>query len=272
MLPFQKIFKMEKPVIGMVHVHALPGTPKNTKTISEIIEIALADAKIYQNESVDGIMLENMHDIPYLNRKVGSEIIASMTAIAMEIKKIISIPCGIQILAGANKEALAVAQAADLDFIRAEGFIFSHIADEGFMDACAGELLRYRKKIGAEDIPILTDIKKKHSSHTISSDISITEMAKSAEFFLSDGIIISGKSTSEPANLEEIKQVKAVTKLPVVIGSGLTLKNIENYWNYADGFIVGSYFKKNGFWENSVSKQRVCKFMEKVKKLTRRKK
>lgn len=108
-------------------------------------------------------MVENMHDIPYLNRQVGPEIVASMSVVCNEVKKEVNnLPCGIQILAGANKEALAVAKAAGLQFIRAEGFVFSHIADEGTMNSDAGELLRYRKQIEADDILVFTDIKKKH--------------------------------------------------------------------------------------------------------------
>ena len=104
-----------------------------------------------------------MHDIPYLNRQVGPEIVASMSVVCNEVKKEANnLPCGIQILAGANKEALAVAKAAGLQFIRAEGFVFSHIADEGTMNSDAGELLRYRKQIEAGDILVFTDIKKKH--------------------------------------------------------------------------------------------------------------
>ena len=64
---------------------------------------------------------------------------------------------------GSNKEALAVAQASGADFIHAEGYVFSHVADEGWMDSCAGELLRYRKFINAENVLVLTDIKKRHS-------------------------------------------------------------------------------------------------------------
>jgi len=51
---------------------------------------------------------------------------------------------------------------AGLDFIRCEGFVFSHIGDEGWIDAEAGSLLRYRKMIDAENVLIFTDIKKKH--------------------------------------------------------------------------------------------------------------
>ena len=92
-------------------------------------------------------------------------------------------------MAGANKSALAVAQALDFQFIRCEGFVYSHVGDEGWMDSCAGELLRYRKTLGAEDIRIFCDIKKKHSSHFITQDVSIAETAKAADFFHADGVI-----------------------------------------------------------------------------------
>lgn len=135
-----------------------------------------------------------MHDIPYIqNEMIGPEVIASMTRIATEVKKIVSkIPCGIQILASGNVQALAIAKAANFQFIRAEGFVFSHIADEGFTDACAGRLLRYRKQIDAENIQIFTDLKKKHSSHSITSDVSLLETVHAAEFFLTDGVILTG--------------------------------------------------------------------------------
>lgn len=104
-----------------------------------------------------------MHDTPYLNRDAGPEVVASMTAVCSSVKRIIgNMPCGIQILAGCNKQAMAVAKACDLDYIRAEGFVFSHVADEGLMSSDAGYLLRYRKKIHAENVMIFTDIKKKH--------------------------------------------------------------------------------------------------------------
>ncbi|MEA2103375.1 MAG: BtpA/SgcQ family protein [Candidatus Cloacimonadota bacterium] len=270
---FKKIFKKQKSVIGMIHVHALPGTPKNSKSISEIIKIALAEVEIYQNNGIDGILLENMHDVPYLNRNVGPEITAAMAVIALRVKQITNLPCGIQILAGANREAVAVAKAANLDFIRAEGFVFSHIADEGFMDGCAGDLIRYRKKIGAENIAIFTDIKKKHSSHAITSDVDLAEMAIAAEFSLSDGIIVTGRSTSLPASVGDLKQVTSAmhrsyfSHLPIIIGSGITDENIEKYWELADCFIVGSYFKKDGFWENAVSEKRVKQFAESIQRL-----
>lgn len=135
-----------------------------------------------------------MHDVPYVqNDKIGVEVIASMTRLSNEIKRILSkTPCGIQVLASGNCQALAIAKATNLQFIRAEGFVFAHIADEGFTDACAGQLLRYRKQIDAENVLIFTDLKKKHSSHTITNDITLLETVHAAEFFLTDGVILTG--------------------------------------------------------------------------------
>ena len=105
-----------------------------------------------------------------------------MTAVALAVRSDCRLPLGVQVLAGANKEAVAVAHAAGLEFVRVEGFAFAHVADEGIMEACAGELLRFRKHIGAEKVQIWADIKKKHASHALTADVGVGETAGAAEF------------------------------------------------------------------------------------------
>ncbi len=253
-----------KPLVGVVHVQALPGTPCHKYSMTEIIEKAIRDSEIYLEEGVNSILIENMHDCPYLNREVGPEIIAGMTAVCSELRKLTNKPLGIQILAGANKAALAVALASGLQYIRVEGFVFSHIADEGQMDSDAGELLRYRANIGANQIQVFTDIKKKHSSHSLTADITISETAKAAAFFLSNGVIISGASTGVEPDLVDLKKVKESVDLPVIIGSGITTNNIDKFYPFADAFIVGSFFKADGKWENDVDTTRVKEMIQKI--------
>ena len=200
--------------------HTFIGTPKGQLSVNEIIEAACQEAEVYRDCGVDGVMVENMHDGPYLRGSVGPEITACMTRVCAEVGRVTKdVPVGVQILSGklmselsfstsyrtlpspslplppslslppspslppslslllsllpspslppsftpgANKEALAVAKASGACFIRTESFVFSHVADEGWMDSCAAELLRYRRAIGAEDILVFTDIKKKH--------------------------------------------------------------------------------------------------------------
>ncbi len=264
-MPFSK--PHFKPIIGVVHVQALPGTPKNQYPISKVIEKAIHDSMVYIKEGVDSILFENMHDRPYLKREVGAEIVASMASVCSKVRELTDIPMGIQVLAGANNAALAVAHACNLQYIRAEGFVFSHVADEGIIESDAAELLRYRKQIGADTVKIFTDVKKKHSSHAITGDTSISETAVAAEFFLSDGIIVTGASTGQEASIQEVKEVKEKISLPVMIGSGINTNNINKFWAYADGFIVGSSLKTEGKWYNDVSKDRVKHFLKQVTKL-----
>jgi len=264
---FNQYLAKNKAVIAMIHLPALPGTPKNSLNPSQIIKSAVQEAKIYQGAGIKTIMIENMHDVPYLNTQAGHEISSLMAIVGYEIKKQTGMYCGIQILAGANKAAIASAYSSNMDFIRAEGFVFGHLADEGYIDSSAAELLRYRRAIGAEDVLVFTDIKKKHSSHAITADVSVAETAKAAEFFLSNGVILTGKSTAEKADITELQEVKKSVKLPILIGSGITDNNISDYYHLADGFIVGSYFKEDGKWQNPPSPERITKLINVVSSL-----
>ena len=180
---FKLIFGAKKVLIGVVHLQSLPGAPKNSMHPDEIIQIALEEAMTYKKAGIDALIVENMHDVPYLKNEAGHETTALMGVITYLIKKETGLPVGIQILAGANKAALAAAKASGADFIRAEGFVFGHLADEGYIDAQAGELLRYRKQIDADHIAVFTDIKKKHSAHALTTDVSLLETAAAAQFF-----------------------------------------------------------------------------------------
>ncbi len=259
---FNRIFDVDKAIVGMIHVQALPGTPNNTYEPEQIVEMALQEAYIYKAAGIDALMIENMHDIPYQKNFATPEVISLMGIIAHEIKQNTALPLGIQILAAANKEAISVAKTSGADFIRAEGFVFGHLADEGYIDSNAASILRHRKNISADDIAVFTDIKKKHSSHALTADLDIKEIAKAAEFFMSDGLIITGMHTGESAELEEVKMVKDDTDLPVIIGSGISIDNIEKYLPYADAFIVGSYFKNDGFWKNELNPNKIKNFMD----------
>ncbi len=59
------------------------------------------------------------------------------------------------------------------------------------------------------------------SAHAITADVSIAETAKAAEFFLSDGVIVTGAATAVPADLKDLLSVKKAVKIPVLIGKWL---------------------------------------------------
>ena len=253
-------------LIGMIHVGALPGTPRSRKNVRETARDAVSEAAVLVAGGVDAILLENMHDVPYMNRRVGPEIVAAMTAVCSAVREAVSLPLGVQVLAGANCEAIAVAHASGCQLVRCEGFVFSHIADEGLMpDADAGPLLRFRRMIGAEDVAIIADVKKKHSSHAITADVGLAETAKGAVYFGAEGVVVTGRATGEPTAPEDVATVAGAVDQAVFVGSGVTPDNVATVAPYADALIVGSYIKRDGYWENEPDPERLAAIVKAIR-------
>lgn len=252
------IFGRQQAMIGMVHVGALPGTPFGEGDVDQVVQAAVREATILAEAGFDAIIVENMHDRPYVHGRQSPEIVASMTRAALGVRE--AVPdraLGIQILSGGNVEALAVAQAVGAQFIRCENFVFAHVADEGLLaQAEAGPLLRYRRAIGAEDVSILADVKKKHASHAITGDVALDEATRATEFFGADGVIVTGVSTGRPAAVDDVARVRGATSLPVLVGSGVSPDQVGVLFEHADALIVGSAIKKAGVWSNPVDPAR----------------
>ena len=266
---FTDLFPNRKPVVGVIHVGALPGTPAGRQSVDELVAQATHEAGLYRAGGVDAVIVENMHDVPYLRGAVGPEIVATLAVIARAVKAECALPVGVQVLAGANTAALAVAHAAGLDFIRVEGYAFAHVADEGWIESSAAELLRYRRLIGAERVQVWADVKKKHSAHAVTADVSIGATAAAVEFMRADACIVSGGATGEAPRIEDAREVRAHCRLPLVLGSGVDETNVADFYPAADGFIVGSYFKADGHWTGPVDAARIERLMNVVRKLRR---
>jgi membrane complex biogenesis BtpA family protein len=189
-----------------------------------------------------------------------------MAIIGSEVKSECRLTVGVQILAGANIEAMAVAHAARLDFIRAEGYAYAHVADEGIIEASAAKLLRYRKMIGAERVQVWADVKKKHSAHAITADVSLGQTAETVEFMGADCVIVTGSVTGEAPKVDDVQEAKTHCHLPVFLGSGISEENIEQFYDEADGFIIGTAFKVDGRWSNTVDPNRVTQFVHKLRR------
>jgi membrane complex biogenesis BtpA family protein len=245
------LFGVRRALIGVVHTGGLPGTPSNHQCVEQIVETAVSEARAYASAGFHGVMIENTHDRPYLKGAVGPEIVAALAVIGREIRRAVPLPLGVQVLAGANESALAVALACGASFVRVEGFVFAHVADEGLIESSAGTLLRYRRAIGADRIRVFADIKKKHSAHALTADVSLAETAKAAEFFLVDGVIVTGIATGQPADAAEVQSVAEAVGIPTLVGSGITLNNLHDY-RFADALIVGSSIKHGGVWSGTV--------------------
>lgn len=242
-------------LVGMVHLLPLPGSPRWGGSMAAVLDAAARDADALLAGGCDALLVENMHDLPYLRGHVHPETVAAMAIGAARVVDR-GLPTGVQVLAAANREALGVAVAAGASFIRAEAFAYAHVADEGWLDACAGELLRARRALGADHVAIWADVKKKHAAHAVTADVPLADAARGAAFCGADALIVTGVETGREASLEDVAAARAAG-LPVAVGSGITAARAAAFADVADALIVGSWLKEEGDWRRPVDPARV---------------
>lgn len=255
----ERIFGPGRALIGNVHVAPLPGTPRyQGASMDEIIALAVRDALAYRDGGMDGVMVENHGDVPFLRPdEIGPEIVAAMTAVVLAVRAATGLPTGVNLLANHAVGALAVARASGARFIRVNQWANAYVANEGLLDGDAGRALRYRRLIGAQDVAIFADVHVKHGGHAIVGDRSVAEQARDVEFFDADVAIATGNRTGDSVPEEEIAAIRDGTTLPVIGGSGLSAENVAVILPRLDGAVVGSSLKAGGHWSNAVDRSRV---------------
>jgi uncharacterized protein len=262
---FKEIFSIEKPLIGMVHLPPLPGRNQYdvSRGMKHILTHTQRDLQALQENGIDGILFCNEGDLPY-TLKVGSAQVAAMAAIIGQLKDEIQVPFGVNLLFDPHA-TLCVAQAVGAAFVR-EVFTGVFESDMGWMSPDPAALYDLRKQIGAESIAIFNNICPEFSRSPAGR--SVTERAKIAEFFGSDAILVSGIAAGTPVDLSLLKEAKeAVISTPVIANTGVRLENLETIMEIADGMIVGTALKEDGYTWNPVSPGRVKSMSDKVRKI-----
>ena len=262
----KEMFGVEKPIIGMIHLLPLPGAPGyDSYGMEAVIEHALRDAETLVSGGVDGLIVENMWDLPYyVGMEVPPEGMTAQAVAARAIVEAVEVPVGINVIHNGGRVTLAIAVAAGADFIRVCLLTGARVWDTGEFDrGCAAELLRWRKNLGAEHIKIFADVDKKHS--VAFPGIDLATHIEWTEFYLADALIVSGKMTGAAPELEKVRRARELTTRPILMGSGTTADNIAQFLQYADGAIVGTALKVDGVAENPVDVERVKRYVEAVR-------
>lgn len=248
-----------KPIIGCIHLAALPGAPQFAGDFEQVISQAIDEAIIFQKNGIDALIVENFNDIPFFPNKVPNETVAAMSVICHELKKQINLPLGVNVLRNDGMAALSIASVCAAEFIRVNVHLGAVVADQGIIQGIAHDLLRYKQTLGSKAL-IMADVAVKHAAPLADMGL-VNETLNLAKRGMVDGLIVSGSGTGAVTAIEDIKTVKEYSHLPVFIGSGITKENFDNYLPHADGFIVGSYFKVAGKAQNPVDSQRVKDFL-----------
>ena len=226
--------------------------------MQSIIDACMQDVNAYMQGGMNGLIVENHGDIPFLKPdKIGPETTGFLSVITDRIIQEVDCPVGVNVLANAPVPAIAVAAATGASFIRVNQWANAYVANEGFVEGRAGEALRYRASLHANDVKVFADSHVKHGSHAIVADRSIGELTRDLAFFDADAVIATGHRTGNSATAEEIGEIRLASSLPLMVGSGVTPDNIADTLSRVDGVIVASSLKRDGDWWNEVKVERV---------------
>ncbi|MEM9577648.1 MAG: BtpA/SgcQ family protein [Pseudomonadota bacterium] len=259
---FSRIFGKTKPVIGMVHFCALPGTPLYDPDI-DLLGSARADLHALQEAGFDAVMFGNENDRPY-EFKVDTASTATMAAVIGALKSEITVPFGVNVLWD-PMSSVALAAATGAQFVR-EIFTGTYASDMGPWTPDAGAAMRYRNRLGRPDLAMLYNISAEFA-HSLDQR-SLPDRARSAVFSsIPDAVLVSGQITGEAAALSELEAVKAVLPdIAVMANTGVKHDTVADVLALADGCIVGSSLKVDGDTWNAVDPERARDFMDRARK------
>ena len=274
MTPFSELFSVPRPLIGMVHLAPLPGSPRWGGSIDDVIKRAMDDARVLAEEGIDGIIVENFGDSPYAAGAVHPATVAAMTigvlavhGVVREVDQESRIRVGINVLRADVISALSIAASTGAGFVRTNVLTGAMVTDQGIIEGTAYEALRERRLLGI-GTPIFADVMSKHAYPVGAGVVMELEARATAYRGLADALIVTGDETGAATGAEDLRRARAaVPDRPILIGSGLDIGNIGELLPLCDGAILGTALKVDGVTEGPVDRARVREMVAQARSL-----
>ena len=251
------------PVLGVIHLLPLPGSPTPSSGLSRAIDRAAADALAYATGGVDGLIVENFGDSPFVKDALPPETVAAFTLCAEAVRAAVPLPLGINALRNDARAALGIAGAVGAALIRVNVHAGVVATDQGLIEGNAAETVRLRAALRFK-VAIAADVHVKHGRTLHSDDIGAAahDLVMRAH---ADAVIVSGAGTGLATDMRDLEAVRrAIGKSPLLVGSGANAENVQDLLGVADGVIVGTALKKGGRTTNPVDPARVERFVQRA--------
>ncbi|TWT44763.1 putative sgc region protein SgcQ [Phycisphaerae bacterium RAS1] len=260
---YSSLFGVQKPVIGMLHLLPLPGSPGFAGDWEAVRTRLMEDVQALASGGVHALMIENFGDAPFFPRRVPRATVAFMTALAADVRRATTLPLGINVLRNDGVSGVAIAAAVGAQFIRVNVLCGARVTDQGVIDGIAHKLLRERAALAARGVRIFADVSVKHSAPLGSPRPIEDEVADTLHRGGADALVVSGSGTGRPTDPELVRRVKAAAgDAPVLVGSGVDTETLPELAPLADGFIVGTSLKVGGKSSAPIDPPRVRAFMQ----------
>ena len=244
---FDGLFGGKKPILGMIHLPALPAAPRSELSLDELVAFALEELQRLESAGIDGVIVENVGDAPFFRKGVPPVTVAARAVLVREVARDARVPVGVNMLRNAWKEAVSVAYAVGAHFIRCNVVIGAYVTDQGIIQGEAARLARLRRSFD-RDVLVFGDVHVKHAAPLF--DVPLVDAARDlAERGGVDAVIVSGARSPDPPTPEMVTSVARAVELPVLIGSGLGEANACDFYELSGGILLGEVdFKIDRKW------------------------
>ena len=245
-MEFRQLFH-EKPMIGMIHMPPLPGSPGSSLSMKELTEFAISEADKLEDAGLDAAIVENVGDVPLFKGDLPPYSVAAMANLVRDVVARTKMNVGVNMLRNGCEEALSIAHVAGAQFIRCNILIGAYATDQGIIEGCAARVARLKKTLGS-DVLVFGDVHVKHAYPIFNVEIEYAAQDLT-ERGGADAVIVSGPRSPVAPAFERVRKVKGAVKKPVLVGSGISLSNVKQYYDRSDGVIIGEPdFKVGGVW------------------------
>ncbi|MEL7603962.1 MAG: BtpA/SgcQ family protein [Bacillota bacterium] len=261
----EELFKTSKPVIGMLHLHPLPGDPNydEQKNMEYVVRCARHDLHALQNGGIDAVLVCNEFSLPWLY-DVEPSTLAAMGRVIGELKSEFTVPFGVDVAIDPYK-VFDLAVAVNAPFAR-QTFTGAYAGDFGILNYEIGKIHRHRARVGAKNVRTFFTLVPECGLPLANRPIE--EVAISTEFYgQPDVYLVCGLIAGCEPDAQIITRIKKVCKTPVFANTGVRLENVELQLGAADGCIVGTSLKRDGQFYNEVDEARVAALMEKARRV-----
>jgi len=249
----------EKPMIGMIALRPLAGGSRyRGGPIEAVLADALAQADALRAAGFTMLMVQNLADLPVAN---GADVmqVAWMTRIAAEVRRACGCPLGLNLLENDATAMLAVASAAQLDFVRIKVYVSAMLTPAGIESGQAFAAIRARTLLGAERVAIFADLHDRTGVPLATAGLA-DDIRTAIAIGGADGIVLTGRSLDQTYAFLATARAAFAT-LPILVGGGVSAENVATIVERADGAIVGSALKRGGDLFGELDPQRARAFV-----------
>lgn len=246
-------FWSRAPLIGMVHLLPLPGSPRwnaATNTLDAVLDAAARDARALRDGGANAVMVENFFDAPFAKDNVPPHTVAALTRAVCAVRNAAGdLPVGVNVLRNDARAAIGIAHVCGAQFVRINVYVGAAVTDQGIIEGAARAAVLLRRELGA-NVALLADVFVKHAAQLGDpAQTSLEDAARDAALRgLADALIVSGAHTGAATSPAEVSRVRAaVSGTPVLVGSGFGVNTAGALLGAgANGAIVGTSLKQSG--------------------------